>query len=69
MRIVQEGILRQGVAIRRDSLLFPLEIFEQDGEVECQIELDVFACRYNRSASLSCPSRCSNRPRLILASR
>ena len=34
MGIVQERILRQRIAVRRDSFLFPLEIFEQDGEVE-----------------------------------
>jgi hypothetical protein len=34
MSIVQEGILRERIAVRGDRFLFPLEIFEQDGEVE-----------------------------------
>src|SRR5687768_9441056 len=34
VRVAQERILRQRIAISRNGLLFPLEILEQDGEVE-----------------------------------
>ena len=32
--VVEQRVLRQGLAIRRDRLLLALEIFEQDPEVE-----------------------------------
>ena len=69
MRVAQQRVLGERVAIRRDRFVFPLEILEQRGEIERQKALDVRAWRYNCSASLSFPSRCSNRPRLIRASR